>query len=112
MPLVTNVSAVTAAAPVANALAGSIYERPTFKAMARYYVTGDAAGAVRVQINHGSRTIMETSPVSRANRQPVVPDDFLTQAVVMPFEQIVMRLSDTVAGPDNVFWRVELVPVR
>lgn len=112
MPIVQNVSAPTAAAPVNNALSGSIYERPTFKALARYYITGDAAGAVRVQINHGSRTIMETSPVSRANRQPVIPDDFLTEAVVMPFEQIVMRLTDTAAGPDNVFWRVDLKPIR
>lgn len=112
MPIVTNVTAVTAAAPVANALSGSIYERPTFKALARYFLCGDAAGAVRVQINHGTRTIMEVSPISRANRQPVVPDDFLTEAVIMPYEQIVMRLTDTAAGPDNIFWRVELKPIR
>lgn len=112
MPLVQNVTPVTAAAPVANALAGSIYERPTFKARVRYYITGDAAGAVRVQINHGSRTIMETSPVSRANRQPIVPDDFLVEAVVRPYEQLVLRLSNTVAGPSDVFWKVDLQPIR
>lgn len=112
MPLVQGVSAVGSATPVSNALAGSIYERPTFKARARYYITGDAAGAVRVQINHGSRTIMETAPISRANRQPIVPDDFLLEAVIMPYEQIVMRLQNTVAGPNDVFWKVDLTPIR
>lgn len=114
MPLVQGVSAPTAAAPVVSALAsvGSIYERPTFKARVRYYVTGDAAGAVRVAITHGSRVIMEACPISRQNRPPLLPDDFLLEAIVMPYEQIVMRLSDTAAGPDNVFWRVELIPTR
>jgi len=112
MPIVQNVTAVTLAAPNANLLAGSIYERPTFKARARYFLTGDAAGALRIQINHGSRTIMETSPISRANRQPLVPDDMLLEAVVMPYEQIVMRATNTAAGPDNVFWRVDLTPIR
>lgn len=112
MPIVQAVTPVTAAAPVANALTGSIYERPTFKARVRYYITADAAGAVRVQINHGSRTIMEVSSVSRANRSPIVPDDFLTEAIIQPFEQIVVRLTNTVAGPSDVFWRVELTPIR
>lgn len=112
MPQARNVTAVSAAAPVANAIAGSIYERPTFKALVRYYITGDAAGAVRVQINHGTRTILEVSPISRANRQPVIPDDFLLQAIVLPYEQIVIRLTDTAAGPDNVFWVADLTPIR
>ncbi len=112
MPQARGVTAVSAAAPVANALAGSIYERPTFKARVRYYVTADAAGAVRVQINHGSRTILEVSPVSRAARVPLIPDDFLLEAVVMPYEQIVFRLTDTAAGPDNVFWVADIQPIR
>lgn len=112
MPLVQGVSAVTAAAPVANALTGSMYERPTFPCRVRYYITADAAGAIRVQINHGSRTIMERSPVSRANRQPLIPDDFLTEAICRAYEQIILGLSNTVAGPNDVFWRVELLPIR
>ena len=112
MPIVQGVTAITLAAPVPNLLVGSIYERPTFKALARYFITGDAAGAIRIQINHGSRTIMETAPISRANRQPLVPDDMLLEAVVMPYEQIVVRGSNTVAGPNDVFWRVDLKPIR
>lgn len=112
MPLVQGVSSVGSATPVANALTGSIYERPTFKARVRYYITGDAAGATRVQINHGSRMIMELCPISRANRQPLIPDDFLLEAVIMPYEQIVMRLQNTVAGPNDIFWKVELQPIR
>lgn len=112
MPLVTNVTAVSAAAPVSNAMSGSMYQRPTFKARIRYYMTGDAAGAVRVAILHGMRTILEASPISRANRQPLIPDDYLVEAVVMPLEEVVIRLTDTAAGPDNVFWRAEITPIR
>jgi hypothetical protein len=112
MPLVQGVTPVTLAAPIPNLLVGSIYERPTFKALVRYFITADAAGTMRLQINHGSRTIMETAPVSRANRQPLVPDDMLLEAVVMPYEQIVMRASNTAAGPNDIFWRVDIRPIR
>lgn len=112
MPVVNLATAVTLAAPVANLLTGSIYERPPFKARVRYFITGDAAGALRVKINHGARTIMEESPISRANRVPLTPDDFLTEAVIRPYEQIVVGARDTAAGPDTVFLRVELTPIR
>lgn len=111
MPVRNDVTAVLAAG-VANVLTGSIYERPPFKARVRIFATGDAAGALRVKINCGTRTIMEESPISRANRSPLTPDDFLTEFVARPFEQIVIAARDTVAGPDNFFWRVELTPIR
>lgn len=112
MPIVQNVTVVSAAAPVANAMTGSMYQRPTFKARVRYYMTGDAAGAIRVAILHGMRTVMESSPISRANIQPLIPDHFLCEAIIMPLEEIVVRVIDTAAGPDNLFWRAEITPVR
>lgn len=110
MPLVANVTAILTGAVNANVLTGSIFEYAPFNAIAYYYLVGDAAGELRCTVTHGARTIMEESPVSRANRQPVVPDDFTMSGAVRAGERIVVKARNTGAGTNTLFWRCELKP--
>lgn len=111
MPLVTNVTTVGAGLTNANALTGSIFEYAPFNAKASYFIVGDAAGIMRATVNHAARTVMEESPISRANRQPVVPDDFTMSAIVRRGERIVLKLRNTGGVAADVFWRVDLQPI-
>jgi len=103
----------TAGGSVANLLTGQIYERAPYSGMARFAITGDAAGDLRVTIFVGGRAVMAESPVSRAAVMPVVPDHVIATAPMRAGEQITITGRNTAATTSiNFFWRVDLRPRR
>jgi len=96
-----------------NVLAGSAFEFVNELAIARFYVVGNAAGDPRVTIQAGSEVLMEESPVSRAARFPVIPDDLTAEDVVggtgKP-ERLKLQIRNTGAGAVDTFWLVEVIP--
>ena len=58
----------------------------------------------------GSDTILEESPVSRAARFPVYPDDYGLNDMAAAGERLVVRVRNTGAGANNLFWNLKLTP--
>lgn len=109
--VIQGVTTLAAGAVNINVLAGSAFEFIRRPGRARFYVVGDAAGAARATIQSGSDVMMEESPVSRAARVPVIPDDLTAEDVVMPNDRLKLAIRNTGAGPIDVFWRVEVIEV-
>jgi len=103
-----------AASPASNnnVLAGSAFEFVKVPSLVRFYAVGDAAGELRVTIQSGSDVLLEESPVSRAARVPIVPDDLTVEDVAEPGDRLKLAVRNTGAGANNLFWAVEVVPAR
>jgi hypothetical protein len=111
MPSVQGVTNTAAGATNINVLAGSVYEYLPFDAQLEFGIVGDAAGEQRVTILSGSDTILEESPVSRQARFPVYPDDFGLVDAARAGERIVIRVRNTGAGANNLFWSLRITPL-
>src|SRR5882762_2144912 len=110
MPIVQGVTSTAAGAITPNVLTGSVYEYLPFNAQLEFGIVGDAAGEQRVTILSGSDNILEESPVSRAARFPVYPDDFSLVDMARAGERIVVKVRNTGAGANNLFWAVRITP--
>lgn len=91
-----------------NVLAGSAFEFVKRPSLVRFYVVGNAAGDQRVTIQSGSEVLMEESPVSRAARFPVIPDDLVCEDIAMPGDRLKLAIRNTGAGAVDTFWAVEV----
>ena len=111
MPIIQGVTSTGAGAITPNVLAGSVYEYLPFNAQLEFGIVGDAAGEQRVTVLSGSDNVLEESPVSRAARFPVYPDDFTLIDIARAGERIVVRVRNTGAGANNLFWAVRITPV-
>jgi hypothetical protein len=111
MPSIQGVTSTAAGATTVNVLAGSVYEYLPFDAQVEFGIVGDAAGEQRVTVLSGSDTILEESPVSRQARFPVYPDDFGLVDVAAGGERLVVKVRNTGAGANNLFWSVRLTPL-
>lgn len=108
MPTIQGVTSVAAGATNTNVLSGSIYEYLPFNAQVDIAVVGDAAGELRAQVNSGSDTLLEESPISRQARVPVFPDDYSLSDIAVAGERLVIRARNTGAGANNLFWAVRV----
>jgi hypothetical protein len=111
MPIAQGATAVTAGAINSNVLSGEAVEFVERPSRVRVFITAEAAGESRAQFSISSRIVLVESPVSRQNRPPLVPDDLLLEEIAMPGERLILRLRNTGAGTNTVFWRVEAMPV-
>lgn len=111
MAVIAGVTNLAAGAANNNVLAGSAFEFVKRPSRVRFYVVGNAAGDPRATIQSGSDVLMEESPVSRANRVPVVPDDLTVEDVAMPGDRLKLAIRNTGAGAVDTFWRVEVTEV-
>jgi hypothetical protein len=111
MPIAQGATAVTAGAINANLLTGENVEFAERPSRVRIYATAEAAGESRLQFTLGGRSVLVESPISRQNRPPIVPDDFLLEEIAMPGERLILRARNTGAGTNTIFWRIEVVPV-
>lgn len=93
-----------------NVLNGSQIEFAPISGVARYYATAEAAGESRVTVFHGTMTVQQESTVSRQNRPPLVPDDFMCAAPVRRGQRIIIQHRNTGAGANTLFWRVNISP--
>ena len=101
------VTNLAAGATNSNVLSGSVFEfvkRPT---RVRFYVVGNAAGEARATIQSGTDVLMEESPVSRAARFPIDPDDRTAEDIAMPGDRLILKLRNVGAGAIDVFWAVD-----
>jgi len=111
MPTIQGVTSTAAGATTQNVLAGSVYEYLPFNAHLEFGVVAEAAGESRVTIMSGSDAILEESPVSRAARFPVYPDDFSLNDVAGAGERLVIRHRNTGVGANSLFWAVKITPL-
>lgn len=111
MPTVQGVTSTAAGGLTANVLAGSVYEYLPFNAQIEFGIVGDAAGEGRVTVLSGSDTILEESPVNRAARFPIYPDDFSLVDVAAKGERLVVKHRNTGAGANNLFWVLRITPL-
>lgn len=105
------VTSVAANGVSGNVLAGSIVELINRPSQVRFYVVGAATG-LKATINSGAETLMEESDVSQANRFPIDPDDLVVRDVAMPGDRLGLNLRNTTAGALNVFWAVDVQPLK
>jgi hypothetical protein len=111
MPTIQGATATGAGLTTLNVLAGSIYEYLPWNAQVEFGLVAEAAGESRVTVNSGSDTIMEESPVSRAARVPIYPDDYPLVDVAAGGERLVIRHRNTGVGTNTLFWAVRLTPL-
>lgn len=112
MPSIQGVTSVAAGATNNNVLSGSIYEYAPFNCVVRFGIVGDAAGELRCTVTTGQDVVLEESPISRQNRFPIMPDDFTLRDVVRAGERIVIKARNTGAGANNLFWNMDITPLR
>jgi len=111
MPVLQGNVSVAAGAINANVIAGSVYEFPEQNFYGRLAFTADAAGESRLTVQVGSKVQLEESPVSRANRMPLLPDDVLLARFPIPRgKRLVLKVRNTGVGANTVFWNLELTP--
>lgn len=109
---IQGVTNLLAGAANVNVLAGSAFEFMSRPSLVRFYVVGDAAGAARATIQSGSDVMMEESPISRAARFPVTPDDLTAEDVAMAGDRLKLALRNTGGVAIDVFWAVEAQEVQ
>lgn len=111
MPTIQGVTNLLANAANPNVLAGSAYERLPFNARIDIAVVGDAAGALRSTVQTGSDVLLEESPISRANRVPVWPDDFSLSDVAAQGDLLKIAVRNTAAPVVDLFWAARITPI-
>ena len=111
MPILQGNVSVAAGAVNPNVIAGSAFEFPDRNYYGRLAFTAEAAGESRLTVQVGSAVHMEESPVSRANRVPILPDDLVLARFPCPRgKRIILKVRNTGAGANVVFWNLELTP--
>lgn len=105
------VTSVAAGARV-NVLAGQMIEKVKRPSKIRIYLVGDAGGNFRCTVQSGSETLMDESPISRAARVPVVPDDLTVEDIAMPGDYLAIWARNVSAGALDIFWAVESIELR
>lgn len=108
MAVIAGVTNLLAGGSNNNVLAGSAFEFVGRPSIVRVYATGDAAGLIRVTLQSGSDVFMEDSPISRANRFPIKPDDLVAEDVAAPGDRLKLAVRNTAAVAADLFWRVEV----
>jgi hypothetical protein len=110
MPVINGQTSIPAGASV-NLVAGSIWEFPDRNYYGRFAQTGDAAFSIRTTVQSGSRTEMEESQISGANRPPVLPDDLLVSRFpIRKGVRLVIKSRNTSAGAVTTFFNLHLDP--
>ncbi len=111
MPVLNGQVSVAAGAINVNVFAGSIWEFPDRNYYGRLAVTGDAAFALRATVQSGDKTHLEESQISGANRPPILPDDVLISKFPVPRgRRLILKVRNTGAGANTVFWNLHLDP--
>lgn len=89
-----------------NALAGQLYERMPYTGSIRVLLAGDTTGDGRVTLFAGGRVLMPESPVSRAARFPIDPDDVLLPNANVPGgQQLVLQCRAAGAATSIFYWK-------
>jgi len=106
---IQGVTDVAAGTTNPNILSGSAFEFMRTNAVVRFYLVDLAAGNLRATVQAGSDILMEESPLSRAARMPIVPDDLTIEDVVGAGDRLVVRVRNAGGVVATLFWAVEIV---
>jgi len=90
-------TAVAAGAVNDNLFSGSAFEYVRSPGVVSIAVVASATGGF-VTIQAGPTLILEESPPTVKTSMPVVPDDFLYQAAVVPGDRLVLRARNPTGG--------------
>lgn len=101
---------MAANATVANALSGKLYEFVTRPSIVRLYATGSAVG-LNMTLLVGGVAIFSDQEVSAANRTPIMPDDFVCEAMAPAGTRLILSYRNTTAGAITAFSTVDIIPV-
>jgi len=112
MPTIRGVTNLLAGIANNNVLSGSAYEFLQFPARIDVAVVGDAAGTARATVQSGSDVLLEESPISRANRVPVWPDDYDLSDVGAPPDRLKIAIRNTGGVAIDVFWSIRITPLQ
>lgn len=105
MEILQGLTTVTTGLAV-NAIAGQLYERMPYSGSIRVLAAGDATGDGRATLYAGSRVLMPESPISRAARFPIDPDDVLLPNANVPGgQQLVLNCRAAGAGTSIFYWK-------
>ena len=102
--------AVAANGSSGNVLAGSVIEFPERPSRIKMFAAAAAVGVVS-EVKAGSRTVMEESVVSQANRFPLDPDDLMVKDAALPNQRFSLTFRNTTGAPITVYWAVASDPV-
>jgi hypothetical protein len=103
-------ASLAAGASVVNVLAGTQLELINRPSIAKFGITGSAAGLL-ASVYSGADTLMEESAVAAANRMPIEPDDFFKD-VAAPGDRLKVGIRNPTAGALTYFVVVETMPLR
>jgi hypothetical protein len=92
-----------------NVLSGKSHEFVPFRSVVTLYATAEAIG-LNVTFLVGGTAIVDDQEVNAANRMPIIPDDYLAQAVCRGGERLVVRGRNTTAGAIDLFTRIDVNP--
>lgn len=109
--LIQGVTSIGIGATNANVLSGSIAEFMREPSLLEIGLVDDTQGELRVTVTSGSDVLLEESPVSRAARVPVYPDDFLLRDGAAPGDRLVLKVRNTGAAARNLYWAVRITPL-
>lgn len=90
-------TAVAAGGVNDNIFAGSAFEYVRSPGVVSIGAVASATGGF-ITIQAGPTLILEESPPSVKTSMPIVPDDFLYQAAVVPGDRLVLRFRNPTAG--------------
>lgn len=111
MPTIQGVTNLAAGAANNNVLSGSAFEFVGEASRLDIAVVGEAAGTARATVQSGSDVLLEESPISRANRVPVWPDDYSLSDIAVPGDRLKIAVRNTGGVAIDVFWAVRTTPL-
>lgn len=111
MPTIRGVTNLAAGASNVNVLAGSAFEFLPSNSRVSFGITGDAAGAARATVQSGSDVMLEESPISRAARVPIWPDDYDLTDMALAGDRLKIAVRNTGGVAIDVFWSVKIEPL-
>lgn len=111
MPTIQGVTTLAAGAANNNVLAGSAFEFVGENSRVDIAVVGEAAGTARATVQSGSDVLLEESPISRANRVPIWPDDYSLSDVAVAGDRLKIAARNTGGVSIDVFWAVRTTPL-
>jgi hypothetical protein len=111
MPTIQGVTSIPANGSNNNVLAGSAFEFMPYHGRVDIGLVGDAGGNHRATVQSGSDVLLEESPISRAARVPVWPDDYSLSDVAAAGDRLKLAVRNVSAGALDVFWAVRVTPL-
>lgn len=114
MPLIKGTTTLTTGAKSTNGneLLGKEYNPLPFNAVVRFAAVADGGtGLLTMDVISGTDILARNAPVSNANREPVIPDDFYLTDVAGAGETLILALDNGEAATRIIKWAVLIDPL-